>query len=282
MANTFSFVFSVYYVLQFVQCSKHGAQVLSIKCQLAGVFVIAVATIAGAVHLPLANSCELIGNAGIASSILTYMGPLASAREVVAKKNADSIAVPFLVASTLCSLLWWMYGMFGLHDARVVAPNYLGMASSLMQGSLITKYGTSKNVTTVTYEEEAVTNVVVDPAKVYVAKAEEGIECVSSNDTILQQVRQIDPVPILRSQKDIECGIPTYLKDSYQNPSQMMQLQAFVETDVTACPFGEVPNLTRKLSIPLHELPFVSAVTEFSPLLSTSCGATAGNPILVV
>jgi len=61
----------------------------------------------------------VIGFIAVAINIVLFASPLAAAREIVAKKDASSIQIPFvtvMVGNTFC---WTVYGIYGLETVRL-------------------------------------------------------------------------------------------------------------------------------------------------------------------
>lgn len=83
---------------------------------------------------------DTFGYTADACVVAMFMGPLTVMREVVTNRNARIIPWAFTAVSLVNCTMWVLYGTLVLLDPVVIVPNVLGLASSLVQLSLIYAY----------------------------------------------------------------------------------------------------------------------------------------------
>lgn len=100
------------------------------------------------------RAAEIVGKEGVLIYIILFASPLAAAKNVIATKNADSIPLPFTIASIINCSLWSVVGLLGMNDFNIYFPSMLGLLSALAQLFLKGMYGgSSANVETVMLQE---------------------------------------------------------------------------------------------------------------------------------
>ena len=92
------------------------------------------------------QAAEIVGKEGVLIYIILFASPLAAAKNVIDTKNADSIPLPFTVASTINCSLWSVVGLLGMKDFSIYFPSMLGLLSALAQLLLKGIYGGGGNV----------------------------------------------------------------------------------------------------------------------------------------
>lgn len=77
-----------------------------------------------------------VGHAAVLFCMALFASPLAALKTVMETKSADSIPLPFTIASLLCCFLWAVTGVLELHDMNVILPNTIGFMFGLAQVAL--------------------------------------------------------------------------------------------------------------------------------------------------
>lgn len=91
------------------------------------------------------NSAFAVGLISSFFAICYYSAPLSTAIAVIKTRNATSLYAPMIGMNLLNALLWVLYGLAGVHDPIVYAPNLIGAVLALFQLSLIVAYGNGKS-----------------------------------------------------------------------------------------------------------------------------------------
>ena len=84
----------------------------------------------------VATVADGVGSAAVLFCIALFASPLSTLKTVVETKSADSIPLPFSIASLLCCFFWSVTGILDLHDVNVIVPNALGFLCGLAQVGL--------------------------------------------------------------------------------------------------------------------------------------------------
>lgn len=80
---------------------------------------------------------ELIGKMGVCFCVILFGSPLAALRTVVETKSAESIPLPFTVATLVNCTAWTTIGLWKFdHDFNIYFPNILGVSCALAQIAL--------------------------------------------------------------------------------------------------------------------------------------------------
>lgn len=162
LPNGFGLLLALYYIQSFIQSNhrpEHGqspsspftALSRSVKFQLAGVgaTVCAAALAFESQFQPGASAAAIadgVGASAVLLCIALFASPLSTVKTVVETKSADSIPLPFSLASLLCCFFWSVTGILELHDLNVIVPNALGFLFGLAQVGLKLLYsGNSKD-----------------------------------------------------------------------------------------------------------------------------------------
>lgn len=78
---------------------------------------------------------------GVVLCVAMFGSPLASLKTVLLTKSAESIPLPFTLASVLNCLLWSVVGVLDMKDANIYIPNLLGLSFGFIQVGLKLMYG---------------------------------------------------------------------------------------------------------------------------------------------
>ena len=79
----------------------------------------------------------IVGISSDISSLLYYGAPLATVADVIRTKDSSSLFVPAIVISAINCILWFFYGLLGVHSALIYVPNVIGII--LCVGELIVR-----------------------------------------------------------------------------------------------------------------------------------------------
>jgi solute carrier family 50 protein (sugar transporter) len=133
-ANAVGICLSIYYFLSFIRFAPKGIKTLpgSVDQHIQG-FLALLATI---LYFAKSKAPIPIGNIGVFINLAMYASPLAALKVVLDTKSAESIPLPFTVASLLSCLLWSIVGYIDMKDVYVYFPAMLGIICGIMQISL--------------------------------------------------------------------------------------------------------------------------------------------------
>eukprot|EP00536_Pseudo-nitzschia_multiseries_P001198 jgi/Psemu1/250313/estExt_Genewise1Plus.C_140270 len=89
----------------------------------------------------------LIGNTAVLFCLLMFASPLAALKTVLRTRSAQSIPLPFTLATILNCFLWSVAGLGEFKDFNIYFPNLLGLAFGLIQVCLkiLFDYGSTPN-----------------------------------------------------------------------------------------------------------------------------------------
>lgn len=79
------------------------------------------------------TAAEIVGKEGVLMYIILFASPLAAVKNVIATKSADSIPLPFTIASTINCSLWSVVGLFLWKDFNLYFPSIMGLLCALAQ-----------------------------------------------------------------------------------------------------------------------------------------------------
>jgi solute carrier family 50 protein (sugar transporter) len=85
---------------------------------------------------PAPAIAEMVGGAAVLFCMALFASPLAALKHVIETRSAESIPLPFTIASLLCCFLWSVTGILELHDLNVIIPNVVGFMFGLAQIAL--------------------------------------------------------------------------------------------------------------------------------------------------
>mmetsp|Transcript_6763 Transcript_6763/g.16640 ORF Transcript_6763/g.16640 Transcript_6763/m.16640 type:complete len:282 (-) Transcript_6763:303-1148(-) len=153
-ANIMGTVLGAYYVKAFSKYNPPGSS------NLPGTItqhMLAVAWIVFANGFIVTNfpkkAAEIVGKEGVLIYIILFASPLAALKNVIETKSADSIPLPFTIASTINLSLWSVVGLLLLNDFNLYFPSMIGLLCALAQLFLKGMYGSNANIETEMLEE---------------------------------------------------------------------------------------------------------------------------------
>lgn len=141
IANGVGFLLSLYYTLTFTRFAPKHTRSPTLPGSVQEHIQIISGISLAVLILARANKAEAIGNLGVLICIMMYASPLAAAKNVIATKSAESIPLPFTMASIICCVLWAMVGIYDMNDIYVYFPCILGLACGAIQVALKLLYG---------------------------------------------------------------------------------------------------------------------------------------------
>ena len=148
--NGLGLLLALYYIQSFLQ-NAHPDETAGLKFHVGGVgAVVAAAALAFQCqsYLPLSSVTAIadgVGTAAVLFCIALFASPLSTLKTVMETKSADSIPLPFTIASLLCCFFWSVTGILELHDLNVIVPNALGFLCGLAQVALKLRYSGNIN-----------------------------------------------------------------------------------------------------------------------------------------
>lgn len=75
----------------------------------------------------------LVGALCDVCTLIFYAAPLTNLAEVIEKKDSSTLYAPAISVNLLSSVLWFLYGLLGIHEAVVWIPSAMGMLLCLFQ-----------------------------------------------------------------------------------------------------------------------------------------------------
>jgi uncharacterized protein with PQ loop repeat len=131
--NAVGFALALYYMKAFLVHAPKQSPTLpgSVRQHLTVVSTVIAATVfTAALHV---FPTDWYGKVGVALCIALFASPLAALRIVIAEQSANSIPLPFTIASVVNCLFWTVGGIWKWHDVNVWIPNALGLFFGLVQ-----------------------------------------------------------------------------------------------------------------------------------------------------
>lgn len=147
--NILGVVLGLYYFRSFVKYSPKTSTTLpgSVSQHVQAAATGMVGSLAVATILSREKAASILGKLGVGVCIALFASPLAALKTVIKKKSAESIPLPFAVATTVNCLFWFVSGVFDMKDINVWLPNGLGLLCGLLQISMKLVYGNGKEAT---------------------------------------------------------------------------------------------------------------------------------------
>jgi solute carrier family 50 (sugar transporter) len=141
LTNAIGLLLGLYYVMEFIKHAPKRSPTLpgSVMGHLQACVVLCLATAGIATLVP--QSTSMVGNLGVVLCVAMFGSPLASLKTVLLTKSAESIPLPFTLASVLNCLLWSVVGVLDMKDANIYIPNLLGLSFGFIQVGLKLMYG---------------------------------------------------------------------------------------------------------------------------------------------
>ena len=148
LTNIVGLILGAFYCFQFDRfCPKSANHLPGSKAQHKVLTAyIMVLTLVCAKILPSDKAIGFIGKMGVFFCILLYGSPLASLKDVIARKSAQSIPLPFTLACVMSSLLWSIFGVLEAKDFNIYFPNLLGLFLGIVQLAFLAIYGNGKSL----------------------------------------------------------------------------------------------------------------------------------------
>lgn len=86
---------------------------------------------------PLKEGEAMVGLLSSACSIAYFAAPLSVMAKVIMTRDASALYFPTILVNTLNALMWTVYGAFGVNDANIWVPNFIGLILSVCQLAVI-------------------------------------------------------------------------------------------------------------------------------------------------
>mmetsp|Transcript_33741 Transcript_33741/g.49208 ORF Transcript_33741/g.49208 Transcript_33741/m.49208 type:complete len:300 (+) Transcript_33741:52-951(+) len=145
--NIAAVVLGVYYFTTFTRHSPSKSPTLpgSVARHLQVCLGIITAVSAIALRLPTELAIRILGTTGVVICIGLFASPLAALKTVLKTKSAQSIPLPFAVATAINCFFWTTIGVLDMKDINIWLPNTLGFSCALAQVFLKIIYGGKKD-----------------------------------------------------------------------------------------------------------------------------------------
>mmetsp|Transcript_8573 Transcript_8573/g.14880 ORF Transcript_8573/g.14880 Transcript_8573/m.14880 type:complete len:281 (+) Transcript_8573:88-930(+) len=134
-ANIMGTLLGAYYFREFKKYSPAGSSNLPGTINQHLIVVAWVVFVNGFVlsNFPKHRAAEIVGKEGVLMYIILFASPLAAVKNVIATKSAESIPLPFTIASTINCSLWSLAGYFLMRDFNIYFPSMMGLLCALAQ-----------------------------------------------------------------------------------------------------------------------------------------------------
>lgn len=138
--NLVGFLLALYYCKSFIKFAPKQSPTLPGSVRL---HVTSLLTVGAAVAAAVLSSVNpaLMGQAAVVFCIALFASPLSTLKTVLQTKSAQSIPLPFTLASVAACLCWSVAGVWKMKDLNVIIPNALGLLCGLAQVALKLTYG---------------------------------------------------------------------------------------------------------------------------------------------
>jgi solute carrier family 50 protein (sugar transporter) len=143
VTNLIGLLLGTYYFLIFIKYAPHKSPTLpgSIQQHTNACLAVVLGTFGFVFLSPFNNPAEVIGNIAVIFCVAMFASPLAALKTVLVTRSAESIPLPFSIATVMNCFLWSILGLFDMHDFNVYFPNLLGLAFGLAQVGLKLTFG---------------------------------------------------------------------------------------------------------------------------------------------
>eukprot|EP00529_Nitzschia_sp_RCC80_P029978 CAMPEP_0113471572 /NCGR_PEP_ID=MMETSP0014_2-20120614/17046_1 /TAXON_ID=2857 /ORGANISM="Nitzschia sp." /LENGTH=309 /DNA_ID=CAMNT_0000364209 /DNA_START=555 /DNA_END=1484 /DNA_ORIENTATION=- /assembly_acc=CAM_ASM_000159 len=152
-ANGIGVVLGTFYMTQFIRClpkpqlsftsptlpgsvKQHVGTTVAIMTSIIAILKLLPVVMGGTYKTSMDVAQTVIGPIGIALTVGMFASPLSAIKTVVTTKSADSIPLPFTLASLINCFCWTTAGMFKYKDPNIIIPNGLGLLCSMIQAGL--------------------------------------------------------------------------------------------------------------------------------------------------
>jgi uncharacterized protein with PQ loop repeat len=86
------------------------------------------------------KAVKIVGWFALVQNVLYFFAPLTALGEVIKKKDASPIFPPAVVATTVNSSMWFIYGYFSVQDPNIWVPNIMGIVLQVVNAVLLLMY----------------------------------------------------------------------------------------------------------------------------------------------
>ena len=136
---------SAYYSQQQLTMKKNPSLPGTVGDHLYGGVAVALFAIILNVLLPPYFATQAVGILGAFLCTLMFASPLAALKEIVRKRDASIIQLPFVGVCFANTLVWIIYGEFVLGDRSIVFPNFIGFGLACANMALVVKFGRGRS-----------------------------------------------------------------------------------------------------------------------------------------
>lgn len=145
--NGIGVAFGLFYFLRFIKFAppKSPSFPGSISQHISGCLAVLAASAGVTILFQADEAAGIIGNLAVLFCIAMFGSPLASLTTVLKTKSAQSIPLPFTLATVVNCILWTVAGIFQMKDMKVYFPNILGLAFGLAQVALKLVFGDGRS-----------------------------------------------------------------------------------------------------------------------------------------
>jgi solute carrier family 50 protein (sugar transporter) len=135
--NLVGLLLGLYYMKSFIRFAPKSAPTLPGSVGHHLIAVMCVLCWIGVSTAFLSIPASVVGTVATIFCVAMFASPLAAMKTVIRDRSAQSIPLPFTVASLMNCFFWSVIGFFQFRDRNIIIPNVLGLTFSLVQVALI-------------------------------------------------------------------------------------------------------------------------------------------------
>jgi len=147
VTNGIGLVFGLFYFLRFIKFAPPRSPSFpgSIGQHMSACVAVLATAVLTTTLLPAGDAANILGNLAVLFCIAMFGSPLSSLKTVIQTKSANSIPLPFTIATCLNCVFWSVVGIFQMKDMKVYIPNVLGLSFGLAQVALKLIFGKGRS-----------------------------------------------------------------------------------------------------------------------------------------
>lgn len=150
VSNSVGFGLGTLYFRQFIKYAPKESPTLpgSVQLHIRTVITTIATALSIASVFPRDKAAKWIGNAAVLFCMFLFASPLVAMKTVLTSKSAESIPLPFTLATVTNCFLWSVVGLKQMKDFVIYFPNLVGLSFGLVQVILKLIYGNGSSSAT--------------------------------------------------------------------------------------------------------------------------------------
>jgi len=131
--NGIGLFLAIYYFIEFTKYAPLRAASLPGSVRTHQQFVVSLITCVSILAVTTKEKADFLGNIAVFFCICMFASPLAALNVVIKTKNAQSLPLPFTIATICNCFAWTVVGIFDMNDINIYLPNMLGLSCGVTQ-----------------------------------------------------------------------------------------------------------------------------------------------------